>query len=75
MNTKHIWIDGPDGHNYHCPSCGISRCDDYDAHSTCIEWVLYISDESHGSLESRFEMNNPAWEKYIEDRSSKKLQK
>lgn len=36
--TTHVWIDGPDGPNYHCANCGISKCDDYDCYDTCESW-------------------------------------
>ena len=43
--TKHIWISGPDGDVYHCPICGISRCNDWDAYDTCEKWTIYIADK------------------------------
>ena len=29
MLEQHVWIDGPDGPDYHCPVCGVSRAEDY----------------------------------------------
>lgn len=33
---NHVWIDGPDGPGYHCPVCGVSRCEDV-GDSTCFD--------------------------------------
>lgn len=42
MDNKHVWIDGPDGQRYHCPVCGISKCDDYGQYDTCESYVKFL---------------------------------
>lgn len=36
--TKHVWIDGPDGGNYHCVVCGHSRSGP--PTDTCEEYII-----------------------------------
>ena len=59
--TEHIWTDGPDGPNYHCPMCGISRVDDFCGHPTCESWIEYI----YGALKGGWGFSRERWGLYF----------
>lgn len=60
---NHVWIDGPDGPGYHCPVCGVSRCEDY-ANTSCVDILLDRGDMKLYLLESFTERERLNWERW-----------
>ncbi len=69
QGTPHIWMNGPDGQNYHCPVCGIDKCDDHASYDTCESHILRTSARiiSSGRIHSlsSLENNRQQWREYL----------
>lgn len=67
--TPHIWINGPDGHGYHCPICGISRCNDHDGYRTCEEWIIHQAEILKHRTDPLFDVSRRLWKEYLNGRT------
>jgi hypothetical protein len=67
----HIWVNGPDGLGYHCPICGISKCDDYGGFRTCESWILELANRIRGQSPKNAYLEGEArlWIEYLKKRS------
>ena len=70
IGTNHIWIDGPDGHGYHCPICGISKCDDHNGYRTCEQWIVHRAECLKDRTYPLFDVTRRLWEEYLNRRIS-----
>ena len=69
--NEHTWIDGPDGQNYHCAICGISKCGDYGSYSTCESWIIELLIDIVNRLDNNdvyFKSLAEQWNKFSERR-------
>jgi len=73
MGYKHVWIDGPDGSKYHCPICGISRCEDHGRFDTCESFIKHRGMQIEKGYKT-FEMDNHRWEEYLKKHYSRKYE-
>ena len=65
IGTHHIWMNGPDGHSYHCPICGISKCDDHDGYCTCESWIVHQAEIIKDRTGPLFDVTGRLWKAYL----------
>lgn len=65
IGTHHIWMNGPDGHSYHCPICGISKCDDHDGYCTCESWIVHQAEIIKDRTDPLFDVTGRLWKAYL----------
>ena len=76
IGTHHIWMNGPDGHSYHCPLCGISKCNDHDRYRTCEEWIIHQAEViTRNQKYPYFDVSRRLWIQYLKRRTHESLQK
>jgi len=52
MSRDHTWTNGPDGPDYHCEVCSISKVNDYDGYD-CIAWQRKIERDYEVELQNQ----------------------
>lgn len=62
----HIWIDGPDGPGYHCPVCGVSRCEDV-GDSSCSDILRERGKTKQHLLDAHTDGERRNWEHWLKE--------